>query len=276
MKTESLPKTWPDHLDEAIRLLNWRLLPALDYSPKELLLGLVVNTPKTNIVEASSVLRTEDVDLQMAYAEQQRLDGYAAAVHHAIKRKSTFDKRVLAESKNEVVFKKGDLVQVYRNDLDYTFKTERKLLPKWSFPRRVVARNVNSYTLATLDDSILPGNYSARRLRRFWPRQGTKLALEQSGVEEAEAGGLLPKLLEEAMLVEQERATDKFGISEMDDDTDWEDLPDDDEPSRPDLVRRRGRRHEKEGAHGVSYAMLRSDAPSTSTSTTTEETTRCL
>ena len=26
---EDLPKQWPDHLNEAIRILNWRLLPAL-------------------------------------------------------------------------------------------------------------------------------------------------------------------------------------------------------------------------------------------------------
>ena len=33
----------------------------------------------------------------------------------------------------------GDLVQIYQSDLDYTFKTERKLLPKWSPPQRVVS-----------------------------------------------------------------------------------------------------------------------------------------
>ncbi|KAG6851444.1 hypothetical protein C0991_009109 [Blastosporella zonata] len=224
MKAEDLPKTWPDHLDEAIKLLNWRLLPSLDYSPKELLLGLVVNTPKTDIAHASSVLRADDVDLQLAYAGQQRLDGYAAAVHHAIKRKATFDKRVLAETKNEVVFKAGDLVQVYRSDLDYTFKTEKKLLPKWSIPRRVVARNVNSYTLATLDNTILAGSYSARRLRRFWPRGGTKLAVEQAKVKEREATLVNPKRLEDAMQVEEERTKAKLTESNNDD---WEDVSDD-------------------------------------------------
>lgn len=43
-KTEDIPKTWPEHFDEAIRTLNTCLLPALKFSPKELLLGLVVNT----------------------------------------------------------------------------------------------------------------------------------------------------------------------------------------------------------------------------------------
>ncbi|THU79221.1 hypothetical protein K435DRAFT_557629, partial [Dendrothele bispora CBS 962.96] len=81
-----------------------------------------------------------DVDIQMAYAEQQRLDGYDAIVRHAVKRKQVFDKRVLKRHPGEVMFKKGQLVQIYRSDLDYTFRTERKLIPKWSPPRRVVER----------------------------------------------------------------------------------------------------------------------------------------
>ena len=44
MATDDIPKHWPDHFDETIRILNWRLLPALKFSPKELMLGLVVNS----------------------------------------------------------------------------------------------------------------------------------------------------------------------------------------------------------------------------------------
>ncbi|KAG6839263.1 hypothetical protein C0991_004332 [Blastosporella zonata] len=184
MSNKDVPRSWPDHLDEAVRLLNWRLLPALDFSLKELLLGLVVNTRVTDVAITTSVLTPDDVDIQMAYAGQQRLDGYAAAVHHALKWKSTFDKRVLAETKEEVTFKSGDLVQVYRSDLDYTFKMDRKLLPKWSIPRRVISRNVNSYELEDLNGLLLPGRFSTQRLRRFWPRLGTKLDAEQKIVEE--------------------------------------------------------------------------------------------
>ncbi|KAG6841251.1 hypothetical protein C0991_000536 [Blastosporella zonata] len=219
MNAKDLPRSWPNHLDKAICLLNWRLLPALDYSPKELLLGLVVNTPKTNIAKASSVLRMEDVDLQMAYAGQQRLDGYAAAVKHAMRWKATFDKRVLAQSKHEVVFKPGDLVQIYRNNLDYTFKTDRKLLPKWSTPRKVVNRDVNSYTLATLDNSLIPGSFSARRLQRFWPKAGTKLAVDQALVEARESALIAPKQIEDAERVRQER----FEV-EHNSEAKWEDI----------------------------------------------------
>ena len=73
---------------------------------------------------------TEDTATQMAYVAQQRLDRYAETVAHAIKRKAVFDKWVLAHKPGEVIFTKGQLVQIYRNDLDYTFKTDRKLLPK--------------------------------------------------------------------------------------------------------------------------------------------------
>jgi hypothetical protein len=66
----------------------------------------------------------------MAYVAQQRLDGYTEMVTHAIKRKAIFDKRVLAHKPGEVSFLENQLVQIYRSNLDYTFKTDRKLLPK--------------------------------------------------------------------------------------------------------------------------------------------------
>ena len=185
--SDDIPKHWPDHFEDAIRILNWRLLPSLKFSPKELMLGLVINTKPTNI--DNSILPTTETDtaLQMAYVAQQRLDGYAEAVAHAIKRKATFDKRVLAQRPGEVIFSKNQLVQIYRSDLDYTFKTERKLLPKWSMPHRVVSRDLNSYVLKTLNGNQLPGSFSARRLWEFIPKEGTKLAETQMAIEEQRA-----------------------------------------------------------------------------------------
>ena len=112
---------------------------------------------------------------------------YAEAVTHALKRKSTFDKKVLKDHPGEVIFLKNQLVQIYRNDLDFTFKSERKLLPKWSTLQRVVARQLNSYVLKSLNGDQLPGFFSARRLRRFIPKEGTKLAEEQRVLEEQRA-----------------------------------------------------------------------------------------
>ena len=126
----NIPRTWPDHFDEAIWILSWHLLPALKFSLKELLLGLVVNTKPTNIAQSTTPILEADVTTQMAYVAQQCLDGYLEAVAHALRRKRTFDKRVFVQNLGEVIFSKGQLVQIYRSDLDYTFKTECKLLPK--------------------------------------------------------------------------------------------------------------------------------------------------
>ena len=170
-----MPKTWTDHLEDATRALNNRILPALKHTPKELLLGLVVDTKRTDPTDSTTQITATQAAIQMAYAAQQRLDGYDEALRHALKRKTTFDKRVLQRHPSEVTFIKGQLVQVYRNDLDYTFKTDRKLLPKWSQPRRVTERLQNSYQLETLTGSPLPGLYHARRLRAFIPREGSQL-----------------------------------------------------------------------------------------------------
>ena len=68
---EDLPKQWPDHFNEAIRILNWRLLPALKFTPKELMLGLVINTKPTDLNQAILPTTETDTALQMAYVAQQ-------------------------------------------------------------------------------------------------------------------------------------------------------------------------------------------------------------
>ena len=181
---DKLPKTWPDHFQEAINILNWRILPALKFSPKELLLGLVVNTVNTPLEASASVLTPSEVDNHLTYAAQQRLDGYAEAVRHAIRRKATFDKRVQQSRAGVVTFQKGQLVQVYRSDLMNTLSTDRKLQPTWSGPYRVLERLLNSYKLEELDGTPKPGEYNARRLRLFTPREGTELASQQKELEE--------------------------------------------------------------------------------------------
>ena len=182
---DKLPATWPDHFDKAIRILNWRILPALKFSPKEILLGLVVNTSKTPLEVSSSFLPPSDIDIHMTYAAQQRLDGYAEAVQHAVQRKTAFDRRVKASKGGVVEFQTGQLVQVYQNKVALTLGTERKLTPLWSPPRRVAERLLNSYKLETLEGTPLDGLFHARRLRGFTPREGTTLAMEQKKFEEA-------------------------------------------------------------------------------------------
>lgn len=126
-----------------------------------------------------------DVATHMAYVAQQQLDGYDAAVQHAIKRKTAFDKRVLERKPGEVIFYTGQLVQFYRSSMDYTFEAKRKLLPKWSPPHRITTRICNSYKIETLQGERVAGEYHARRLRAFIPREGTKLAEDQKVFEES-------------------------------------------------------------------------------------------
>jgi transposase InsO family protein len=171
-----VPRNWPDHLDEAVRVINNTILPSLGYSANELLFGLVVNTRATPAEETNEEPSTSDVELQMAYVSQHHLDGYEQIVSHANKRKEMFDRKVLKTAPREVVFLLGDLVQVYRSDLDFTFSSTRKLEPKWSAPRRVVCRTKNSYQIETLEGLPINGRYSSRRLRRFYPRGETSLA----------------------------------------------------------------------------------------------------
>jgi RNase H-like domain found in reverse transcriptase/Integrase core domain len=183
MNWTDLPKSWPDHFDEAIQILNWRILPALKFSPKELLLSLVINTTPTPLEASSSMPASRDFDMHVAYAAQQRLDGYAEAVQHAMDRKTRFDRRVLDSREGEIIFKKGQLVQIHRSDLAKSISSERKLTPMWSEPYRILERLLNSYKLETLEGQPLDGEHHARRLRAFTPREGTELAAQQKEIE---------------------------------------------------------------------------------------------
>jgi hypothetical protein len=90
-KFTDLPAIWPDHLDDAVRLLNDRILPAYKFAPNELCLGLVINTNDTPLnVSTSELAESADVD-------QQTFDAYSHVVEHANKRKEAFDKRVIKE-----------------------------------------------------------------------------------------------------------------------------------------------------------------------------------
>jgi len=183
-RAEDLTKQWPDHFNAAIKHLNERIIPAFKFSPKELLLGLVINTSTTPIENTDSPPEESNISIQMAYVEQQRLDGADHAAHHAIRRKNVFDRRVLRSRTGEVIFEPGHLVQVYNSPAQATLATVRKLQPQWSAPRCVASRVGNSYTLTTLEGFPLSGLFHARRLRRFIPRDGTTLAAIHSMIHE--------------------------------------------------------------------------------------------
>ncbi|KAJ7136257.1 hypothetical protein C8R46DRAFT_1234789 [Mycena filopes] len=66
-----------------------------------------------------------------------------------------------------IQFEVGDLVQAYDPRLDTTHRAERKLILKWSAPRIVVSRALNSYTLANLNGTVLKRSFHGNHLRGF-------------------------------------------------------------------------------------------------------------
>ncbi|TFY74871.1 hypothetical protein EWM64_g9142, partial [Hericium alpestre] len=179
IRWEKLHKSWPEHLENAVRMLNGRLLPALKFSPRELLFGQVVNTIPSSIEESTSILHAPDAATHMAYVVQQRLDGYEAIVQHATRQT--------------------------------TLKAAKKLLARWSHPHRITERLLNSYSIEQLDGTPVAGTTHARRLRAFIPKPGSDLEREQhtfmEHLEQENPGGLAA---EEAQALEEQddRASD--------------------------------------------------------------------
>ncbi|KAG6814768.1 hypothetical protein H0H87_007474 [Tephrocybe sp. NHM501043] len=153
MGKDDIPANWPDHFDDALEYLNKHILPHLKFTLNELLLSLVINTACTPKSMASKEPKHADVIVQMAYMDQLCLDGYAAIVEYAEKCKVEFDRNVTVRAPKEVIFKAGQLMQVYQNDLDFTFQVGCKMEPKWSAPQCVVSRDRNPYKLKTLEVS---------------------------------------------------------------------------------------------------------------------------
>ena len=59
----------------------------------------------------------------------------------------------------------------------------------WTGPHRVVECILNSYKLEALDRKPLPGDFNARQLREFVPREGTDLTAEQAAFSARLASG---------------------------------------------------------------------------------------
>ena len=116
MALKDLPSNWPEYLDIAIKHLNDQILPSLKYSPNELLLGLVVNSRRTDSPEGIRPPTDQEVALHLMLVEQQHLDGYAATVDHAIKHKNIFNAKLHQRAPRNVVFQEGDLVQIHATE----------------------------------------------------------------------------------------------------------------------------------------------------------------
>jgi hypothetical protein len=77
--------------------------------------------------------------------------------------KMRFNRRVLISREGEVVFHKGQLVQIFRSYIAKTIGSEHKLTPMWSpEPHRIAEKLLNSYKLETIEGQLLDGEYHAQ------------------------------------------------------------------------------------------------------------------
>ena len=77
---------WPDYLEEAIRTMNDRILPAIGFTPQELLWGRRQRTSEDNDLEARE--RTEnDIECHLSLADMLHSQAYTDALNEAANRK---------------------------------------------------------------------------------------------------------------------------------------------------------------------------------------------
>ncbi len=150
--TETTPAHWTDHVEEAIRSMNDRILLALGLTPRELLWGRWEATGGWTKGKAATEATELNASHHFLFSDSLRSQGYTKALAEAARRKARFDNRV-----HPVEFKAGDLVQVYDSCLDTTYEMRAKLLPCWSSPRIVTDSLLNSYTRGRLDGTDMNG-----------------------------------------------------------------------------------------------------------------------
>ncbi|QRV96792.1 Retrovirus-related Pol polyprotein from transposon opus [Ceratobasidium sp. AG-Ba] len=176
----STPASWPKFLAEATAQLNDRMLLLLKYTPRELLTGQPRGENRTQLSHLSQDPTPTEVEINMALTYALRQDAYAEALEYANHRKRTFDKNI-----RPIEFKPGDIVERYDARWDETHSSERKLVPRWSGPLRVVSRALNSYALKDLHDQPFASAAHTRLLRPFVPRPGSALAAYADGLRRA-------------------------------------------------------------------------------------------
>ena len=205
------PYNWPDHLEDAVRAMNDRVMPALLASPRELLFGMQLNhsfkAPHNNndITETT----TEDAVTNFRLSEILRDNVHLRSLIEADRRAAAFNDWV-----HPVTFALGDLVQIYKSKMDQSYETINKIAPKWSGPHIITGKYLNSYSLCTLTGTELQGKYHARRLKRFIPRQGSDLDLLRT----PDDGIPNPEPDEEEILIQETEGRMATILEEEDDD----------------------------------------------------------
>jgi transposase InsO family protein len=164
-----IPESWPENIEEAIRQMNDRILPALNATPRELLFGLPFR-PDKNIPLVPLPTSSLDTHTNFTLAEIFRANAHLLSLEDAERRKISFDTHSPI-----VKFQIGNLVQVYDSVSDFNYRSINKLAPKWSEPRIIHGEFSNSFLLCTISGIPLKGLFHSRRLRHYIPLRGTHL-----------------------------------------------------------------------------------------------------
>ncbi|EGN97677.1 hypothetical protein SERLA73DRAFT_75337 [Serpula lacrymans var. lacrymans S7.3] len=107
---DKTPAKWPLQLTTAIAQMNSRVLPSLGFSPRELLMGIVLTDaerPKAP-QDGTATANIELTEIHMAFVDGFRAEVFLKTLEHAGKRKAIFDKKVKL-----VMFEERQLVQMY-------------------------------------------------------------------------------------------------------------------------------------------------------------------
>lgn len=121
----SIPRNWPDHLDEAIRSINDHIIPTLNAMPREILFGMQF-TPNTSSDTASAPTPTtpDDVNTHFVLTNSLRSNTYLCTTIESNRHKEIFDSNTRVPD-----LKIGDLVQMYDSKADFTYATINKMTP---------------------------------------------------------------------------------------------------------------------------------------------------
>jgi len=92
------------------------------------------------------------------------MQAHLLQLENAEQQKSAWDNRTLATD-----FQIEDIVQWYNSKLNGNYKSNNKLLPRWSMPHIISGKSLNSYSLSTIHGTEIPSSYHSRRLRRYIP-----------------------------------------------------------------------------------------------------------
>ena len=115
----SIPWNWPEHLDKVVHAINDRIIPLLNASPREILLGMPLR-PDSSTEPPSSPqpLSSKDLNTYFTLSNAFHYNTHLRSITEADCKKQIFDSKALVLNINI-----GDLVQVYDSKADFNLTT---------------------------------------------------------------------------------------------------------------------------------------------------------